>query len=281
MWEKIIGRLAAHVGHEDASRVTDTDIIAWKDAMVAAGLAPKTISNNLTVAKTFFRWSFRNKKINTDPAANVEYKAKRKPGERKQSYSDEDAKRILLAARKEADPVKRWTPWLCAFSGACVDEVCGAMASDIRREGKINYIRIDPANREAGASVKNEARIRSVPLHPALIAEGFLKYVKDLPRHGPLFPDVKPDRYGKRGGNGQRRLSRWIRDGLGITSKRISPNHSCRHRFADECRKVGVSREVRFAIDGHADSTVGGKYGDQGFPLSVLADAVAKIKSPV
>jgi hypothetical protein len=155
-------QLTAQAGHDDAARVTDTDIIAWKDAMVAAGLASKTISNNLTVV---FRWASRNKKIATNPAATVEYKVKRKPGERKQSYSDEDAKRILLAARKETDPAKRWTSGLCAFSWACVDEVCGAMISDIRREGKIDYIRIDPANREAGASVKNEARIRSVPLH--------------------------------------------------------------------------------------------------------------------
>src|SRR5262249_8015201 len=156
-----IGKLTAHVGHEDAARMTDTDIIAWKDALVAGGLAPKTISSNLGVAKGFFRWAAVNRKIATNPAASIEYKVKRKPGERKQSYTDEDAKRILLAARKETDPVKRWTPWLCAFSGACVDEVCGAMVGDVRREGKIDYIRIDPANREAGASVKNEARIRS------------------------------------------------------------------------------------------------------------------------
>lgn len=43
----------------------------------------------------------------------------------------------------------------------------------------------------------------------------------------------------------------------------------------------GIPREIWFAIDGHADSSVGGKYGDQGFPLSVLAEAVRKIKSPL
>ena len=282
MWEKIIGKLTAHVGHEDAARITDTDIIAWKDAMVAAGLLlPKTISNNLTAAKTFFRWALSNKKITGNPAAGVEYKAKRKPGERRQSYSNEDAKRILLAARNETNPVKRWAPWLCAFSGARIDEIAGAMVADVQKAGRVDFIRIDPANREEGASVKNEASIRSVPLHRAVIREGFLKYVKELPKDGPLFPGIKPDRYGKRGGNGQRTVARWIRQKVGITSKLISPNHSWRHRFADECRKVGVAREIRFAIDGHADNSVGGKYGDQGFPLSVLAEAVAKIESPV
>ena len=83
----------------------DTDVIGWKDTLVGSGLAPKTILDNLTAAKTFFRWAARNKKIASDPAAAVEYKAKRNPGERKQSYSDADAKRILLAARGEDDPV--------------------------------------------------------------------------------------------------------------------------------------------------------------------------------
>jgi len=41
------------------------------------------------------------------------------------------------------------------------------------------------------------------------------------------------------------------------------------------------AQEIRFAIDGHADVTVGGKYGHEGFPLGVLAEAVKKIKSPV
>ncbi len=281
LWEGILGKLTAHVGHEDASRVTDVDIIAWKDGLVSSSLAPKTIANNLTVAKTFFRWAFRNKKVASDPAANVDYKAKKRPGDRKQSYSDDDARLILLKAREEKDAVKRWAPWLCAFSGARIDEICGAMVSDVRREGRIHYVRIDPANREEGASVKNQASIRNVPLHPAIIKEGFLKYIAKLPKNGALFPNIKPDRYGKRGGNGQRTVARWIRNNVGITNKRISPNHSWRHRFADECRKVGVPKELRFAIDGHADATEGGKYGSEGFPLSVLAVAVKKIKSPV
>jgi integrase len=225
----------------------DTDIIGWKDALVASGLAPKTISSNLTVAKGFFRWAAINKKITSNPAAQVEYKFKRDPKTRKIGYSDEQARLILLAARKEADPLKRWAPWLCAFTGPRIDEVCGAMVTDVQKEGSIHYIRIDPANREEDASVKNEASIRSMPLHEAVIGEGFLKYVASLPKDGPLFPGIKPDRYGKRGGNGQKTLSRWIRGTVGIKNPRIQPSHAWRHRFADECRKVGVSREIRFS----------------------------------
>jgi integrase len=134
---------------------------------------------------------------------------------------------------------------------------------------------------DKGASVKNKGSIRSVPLHPALIAEGFLDYVNGLPKNGPLFPSVTPDRFGKRGGNGTKTIGRWVRDKVGVTDKRKAPNHSWRHRFADECRKAGISREIRFALDGHAGGEVGDKYGSEGFPLRVLAEAVVKLRSPL
>lgn len=280
-WRKVLGKLTAHLGHEDASNMSDLDIIAWKDALVASKLSPKTIANHLTIIKTFFRWAYRNKRIASNPAADVEFKAKRNPGDAMLSFSDEDARRILVAARKEKEAHKRWAPWLCAFSGARIDEICGAMVSDVKKEGDINYIRIDPANREEGGSVKNAASIRSVPLHPAVVAEGFLKYVAKVPKDGPLFPGVTPDRFGKRGGNGQKTIGRWVREKVAITDRRKAPNHAWRHRFADECRKVGIPRDVRYAIDGHKSQDVGDRYGSDGYPLSVLAEAVAKLKSPV
>jgi integrase len=161
------------------------------------------------------------------------------------------------------------------------DELCGAMAADVRIEDGVNVVRIDPANREEGGSVKNTASIRNVPLHPARIAEGFLEYAASLPKDGPLFPNVTPDRFGKRGGNGTKTIGRWVRNKVGITDKRKAPNHSWRHRFADQCKKVGIPRELRFAIEGHAATDVGDGYGSDGYPLTVLAAALAKLPNPI
>jgi integrase len=279
-WERIIGKLTTHLGHDDASRITELDVIGWKDSLVLSDLSPKTIGNHLVVIKSFFRWATRNKRIATNPVADVEYRPKIDPSTARQSYSDDDAKRILLAARQETQAHKRWVPWLAAFTGARCDELCGAMVADLRVEDGINIIRIDPVNREEGGSVKNRSSIRSVPLHPALIAEGFLDYVSDLPKHGPLFPGVTPDRFGKRGGNGSKTIGRWVRNTVEITDPRKAPNHSWRHRFADQCRRAGISRDLRFALEGHARSDVGDSYGE-GYPLGVLAEAINKLPNPI
>jgi integrase len=279
-WERILSKLTTHLGHDNAARITELDVIGWKDALIVSGLSPKTIANHLTVIRSFFRWAAKNKRVRTNPAVDVEYRAKSDPAMARRSYSDDDAKRILLAAREETQAHKRWVPWLAACTGARCDELCGSMAADVRVEDGIIIIRIDPVNREEGASVKNLSSIRSVPLHPALIAEGFLEYVANLPGNGPLFPELTPDRFGKRGGNGSKTIGRWVREKVGITDPRKAPNHSWRHRFADQCRRAGIPRDVRFALEGHASSDVGDAYGSEGYPLRLLADAISKIPNP-
>ncbi|MDY0884313.1 DUF6538 domain-containing protein [Dongia soli] len=279
-WTRILAKLTDYVGTEDAKKITDIDIIGWKDSLVASNLGPKTIADRLVVVKSFFRWAKANKHVESNPALDVEYKPKHDPSKGKRPYTDAEARLILQAARDQREAHKRWVPWIAAFTGARIDEICGAMVSDVLLEDGIHVLRIDPAYREVGASVKNPGSVRTVPLHSAIIAEGLLDYVKTLPKDGPLFPKVKPDRFGKRGGNGSKTIGRWIREKLGITDPLIQPNHAWRHRLADECRKLEISREVRFAIDGHKLADVGDQYG-LGVPLKVMAEAVAKLPNPL
>jgi integrase len=170
--------------------------------------------------------------------------------------------------------VKRWVPWLLAFTGARLDEVCQAYTADLRQDQGIWYLDV---NEERGKKLKNPGSARRVPLHQAILDEGFLEYVKSLPE-GSLFPDLKPDRFGSPGGTATKRLGRWVRS-LGIEDPRKVPNHSWRHRFKDLCRGAGIEKAVNETLMGHASSDVGDRYG-LGYPLKTLADAIAKIPVP-
>jgi integrase len=114
---------------------------------------------------------------------------------------------------------------------------------------------------------------------PKPFAEGFLDYVASLPKHGPLFPDIAPDKFGRRGGNATKIIGRWVRK-QGIADPRKAPNHSWRHRFKDECRNAGIEKAIHDALTGHASDDEGDKYG-LGYSLPVLAAAIAKLPSPV
>jgi integrase len=155
-----------------------------------------------------------------------------------------------------------------------LDEVCQAYTSDIRQDQGIWYLDI---NENHGKRLKNAGSVRKVPLHHALIDEGFLAYAESLPE-GPLFPDLKPDRFGSPGGTATKRLGRWIRS-LGIDDPKKVPNHSWRHRFKDLCRGAGIEKAVNDALMDHASSDVGDRYG-LGYPLKTLAEAIEKIPVP-
>jgi hypothetical protein len=96
---------------------------------------------------------------------------------------------------------------------------------------------------------------RVVPVHPALLDEGFLKFAVSV-RNGPLFADVALDRFGSRGEIGTKVLSKWIRS-LGITDKRISPCHTT------ASSEVIASRGKRRKADGEGEGREGGKAGRQ------------------
>ena len=138
-------------------------------------------------------------------------------------------------------------------------------------------------NEDGVRSIKNEDSRRDIPLHPALVAEGFLVHVHALPNGSPLFPDIRPDAvFGRRGTTAQKKVSRWLRQTLGIKDTRVAPNHSWRHWFVTACRKAQLQIEVRSALTGHSaklDESAG--YGAaMGTLIDVLAAAIAQVSCP-
>jgi integrase len=125
---------------------------------------------------------------------------------------------------------------------------------------------------EAG-SLKNSNSERAVPLHPSLISQGFLEFVKQV-GSGPLYFDTKPDRFGSRGGRATKVLSSWVRS-LGLTDPRLSPSHSWRHRLRTLGRRHGLATDILDAITGHQRKTVADSYGE--FPMRALYRELEKI----
>jgi integrase len=242
-WRRVIGRLVEHLGHDDAERVKKADLVRWKDALVASGKGAKTVKNHVDLVRALYNSALANERLERkdNPAEGIRVGGRQDRAEERLPFTDEEAALILQAARREAG-VKRWVPWLLAFTGARLDEVCQACTTDIRRDQGICYLDI---NEDRGKRLKNLGSVRKVPLHHAILDEGFLEYVQSLPE-GPLFPDLKPDRFGSPGGTATKRLGRWIR-ALRIEDPKKVPNHSWRHRFKDLCRGAGIEKAERRA----------------------------------
>jgi integrase len=150
-----------------------------------------------------------------------------------------------------------------------VAEICQLRRQDIIKVDGNWAMKFDP---DAG-SLKTRSSERAVPLHTAVITAGFIDFVQTI-ASGPLFADLSPDMFGKRGGNGTKVIGRWVRS-LGLRDQRLSPNHSWRHRFKTLGRRYGLQLDIVNAITGHGRRTVADSYGE--FEMAALYRELSKI----
>lgn len=270
VWRRVLDQFQVFIGHDDARRVRAENFVEWKAHLLGEGLAAKTIRDGkLAPVRAIFQWAADNRKLEVNPGARVTIDVKATATERRRGYSDDEALLVLSQARKELESHLRWGPWLSAYTGARISEICQLRGEDVKEIGGVWCIAFAA---EAG-SLKNANSERIVPIHPALEAEGFLKFTAKYSK-GPLFPELAPDRFGSRGGTGTKVISKWIRS-LGITDKRISPNHSWRHRLKTLGRRYGLAVDILNAMTGHGRKTVADTYGE--FPPDALKRELLKI----
>ena len=279
-----VEKLRKFLRHDDAARLTKKDIIAWRDHLLKS-LSPGTVSGKyLSTVRSLLNWAVENDRLSENVAAHVKQPKQRKPQGRERGYTDSEAVEILRASRsyqpksdafgcvRESEKVtnlKRWVPILCAFTGARVTEITQLRKEDIRQEGEHWIVRLTP---DAGA-IKTGV-YRDVPLHPQIIAEGFVQFVQNA-KPGPLFHNgIDPEKFSAAAAIVSSRLSDWLRRN-GLTPTGLQPNHAWRHRFKSQCIELGISPRVYDAIQGHAGKTASDGYGD--VSLKAKIDAITRL----
>jgi integrase len=148
--------------------VTKANLVAWKDALIAAGNSPKGIRDGqLAAAKALFTYAVENDWLPANPVHGIKLRVKGKAGSKMLPYTDDEVARLLALADKATKPARYWLPWLAALSGARIGEVAQLWGSSIVRVGGVDVMQIAAA--ADGGSLKNEVSERQVPIHPALI----------------------------------------------------------------------------------------------------------------
>jgi integrase len=272
-WKRQLEAFITYLGHQDAANVMIADVVGWKEHLLTGAgsggrrLSAKTVKDTyLSVIKTIYRWGYDNGKVRFNPAQKVSVLAPRKQVTREKGLNDQEAIAILKATLTGSPPnlseerklARRWVPWICAYSGARVNEITQLRAEDVYKVRGVWVIRITP---EAGSTKTQQAR--TVAIHPHLLEQGFPAVVEG--KSGPLFYD--PGRYrGGSSGNPQAKkvgeyLARWVRE-IGVTDVKVMPNHGWRHRFKTQARLANMDPEIRDVIQGHSPRTVGEAYGD-------------------
>ncbi len=271
----VVEALILFTGHDDAALITRDDLIRWRQAMKAEGRNNNTWNNRLSMIRQVFAHGVAEHRLIADPTDGLRLRKSRQQSPL--PYSDADAVAILTAARRETRPSLRWAHWIMAFTGMRAGEVLQLLGRDVREDGGVWVFDINEIGE--GKSVKTGQR-RHVPLHPALLQEGFLAYAQAVAPTAPLFPDKPLDRFGNRGGRAWNVIGKWARETVGITDRMKAPDHSWRHRIEDEMRAAEVPEYARDAILGHARKTTGRQYGVRGEALATLHRYLSTIPVP-
>lgn len=134
-WRVVAKRFDAFTDSKDISLITKTNVVDFKDNLWANKLAAKTVAHvYLAAIKTVLNWAVANDKLNDNVALTVKFDSNSKIRERESGYTDAEATLILrtcLSYERSGREtthlanVKRWCPWILAFTGWRVSQVTG------------------------------------------------------------------------------------------------------------------------------------------------------------
>ncbi|MCW6513072.1 tyrosine-type recombinase/integrase [Lichenifustis flavocetrariae] len=250
-----IASLHAFTKGRDVRLVTQDDIADWaKHRRDVDGIGAATVNgNDLVAAASIFSWSMTKDggRIRTDnPVIGVKLELPKRQTLRDRTFRHDEIKTILLAARQvSSDPrylrasaSRRWAPWICAYSGARIQEVCWLSKRDIWNEGGIWVMRF-PQTKDGYA--------RTVPVHHELEREGLIRFVQAAP-DGYLFVGDVEQKVGASRSAPELRaaeLASWIKKKADLEDG-VSPNHSWRHTFITRAEGL-ISKRFSSAITGH------------------------------
>ncbi len=262
----------------------------------------RTASAIFQPTKSFFKWAVSTEGlIEISPAASIKIVLeKNQPFERvRRPFEAPDIEQLFSSPlftgcqskhRRYApgDKVYRdgkyWIPILGYYTGCRLGELVQLAIEDVCEEDGVFYIDINenPLAGEEKKSVKSSAGHRKVPLHPDLLALGFMEFVakrkkQDKPNER-LFKEIRFGVDGQASTEYSKIFGR-LMNKVGLKDPKLV-FHSWRHGVEDALRDAGCQPYVIDRIIGHTDTTMGGKYG-KGVSLDVLGQAVSNMKLPV
>ncbi|MFC3169427.1 DUF6538 domain-containing protein [Paracoccus fontiphilus] len=259
-----VNDLIAFLGHDIIRDIKPVDIVRWTDHLRdERKLSGKTIGQKyLAALRLMFSFAKSRAMGLGDPTDGIRVKAPKRETTRDRGFTDDEAKRILAAARASvgvSDRMSvhlrraiRWVPWVCAHTGARVTEITQLRRSDLITVDGIPCIRITP---EAGSVKTGNHRI--VPLHPQLVREGFVTMVEAMP-NGPLFH--------AKGASAKvigARVGEWVRDHAKVKDPAVQPNHAWRHRLKTLRRDHALDAGLVDHMQGHSNPSAAEGYGDK------------------
>lgn len=280
-YERIFRQFADFVKRKPLPDIARRDLVRFRDHLLSLGQSSTTASHKLSILKTIFYAALDHEILTVNPASALRNPSKPQTKQRV-AFSVADLTKIFSSPvytegrlpRGGGQEAAYWLPLLALYTGARVEELAQLLATDIQQASGLGYF-INISDEAEHAKLKNKSSRRRIPLHPVLVACGFIDYVSSIKRSNFVFPALKANPRGKFAGYFSNWFSNYLREKIGITDRR-KVFHSFRHTFKDTCRAVGIEEAVHDALTGHTGISVGRRYGNEHYPLEPLFNAIER-----
>jgi integrase len=246
-------------GSKDLHEYTRADALKYRDHLVKKGLAGSSITRVLNTVRPVFNFSISEYALDIkNPFVGIYHD--RSYGVSKRLPIPVDLIRKIQKECVAYDDEMRWIVAILSDTGMRLGEAAGLLKSDLKIDGEIPYIIIQP---HAWRRLKTESSNRKIPLvgQSLWAARQLLKYSKSSEF---AFPRYNRQKY-TNANSASAALNKWLK---GYVSKGQSI-HSLRHSIRDRLREVDCPSEVIDQIVGWTRSSVGDSYGE-GYSLSKM-----------
>ena len=258
-------------------------ILRWRDALMNDKQSAGTIDKKLSYLKAVFNVAVENDFVTVNPVKGIKPPAASDKKARLPFTVDELHTLFKSEVYSGARPLGGggeaafWLPLMALYTGSRLEELAQLQRKDLEKDDALGWF-MSISDIAEDASVKSENARRRVPIHSELLNFGLVEYLDGLKGASEeyIFPDLRPDINGYRGGN----FSKWFgryRRAVGIKDPR-KVFHSFRHCFIDACRECSVPRELRDVIVGHSNQNVASEYGTGTYPLEPIFEAMANVR---
>ena len=283
-YKDILSRLPKHRFKKQATRHLDARRAAEVEGLPIIDL--KTANDYIKTIVALFDWAKMSFEGVGNPFDGSTFNIKTDQREEKDPFSLEDLKAIF-GGLERGDIAKFWAPVLALYTGGRSQEILKLKVTDVRQEDETQIWCLD-INEDTHADVfnvsgksvhvhhklKRSSHKRRIPIHPDLVALGFLDLVKRS-KGERIFNERKPNSAGKFSDA----FGKWFNRHLKIVGvKRPKLDfHSFRHNFVDAC-DGRMPDDIIKRLKGDARGGTLDRYGKGKTEIEILAEHLAHMK---
>ena len=255
--ERACKYLVDATAHKDLHEYTRQDALDYRDYLVGKGLAGSSIARVLNSLTSVINFAISEYALELkNPFSRIYYDRSDKVKKRL-PIPVETIRRIQEECYRLDDEM-RWLVALISDTGMRLSEAAGLHMDDIRLDGDIPHVVVQP---HPWRSLKTAASERKIPLVGTSLwaAQRIVRQTAD-----PVFAFPRYNRSGQTNGNSaSAALNKWLK---GYVPDGCSGN-SFRHSMRDILRAVNCPTEMIDQIGGWSRETIGQGYGE-GYDLN-------------